>query len=597
MPGIHGFWLPQKGSAFEFYKTRLVKGAKWDMNDPQYEIALPEIGLFALADAGKGLPLTRINLHNQVFALMYGELYPVNAQDQQKMLQQLVERFLADGEKALQTVDGLFLIVIFERSHNRLTIINDHFGSLPLNYHWNNGRFLFSSHFASLFALDSQFTFDPDSLLELVTVGFPLNGRTILKDVQRLWPGTVLSVTSSKIEAKDYFEPRFKPVKRPSKQLKQEILETFDHALSIRLAPSETLIAALSGGLDSRAIWAYLLHKQIPAKVYTHGLSDSADFLIASRITEHFNLPALRFPLDDFPFAQAIEQLIYFTEGYMHPEVAFLLDHYRQFQDQPVTLLDGAGGSLYRRQLKRFYIPILHDRHPLAYFLFSRSVKEHFFRTFFDERLWPEVRRSIMNELETYVQRVQNFGTNEDLLDLFHLQLSAALKYSADLLLQSYFVKVRQPFYDRKLFELARQTPPFVRKRLIFHRTIIEHFFPALTRFPLETRDMIIPYRGFRFWRTFPLLLKQFGMPVQRWVPTKPLVDFDKIARETFSHLLPQAVTQLNSVNFLPLNRKALQNVLQHPEKFSATDILKLVNLGNMIRTLNLRREEVGSES
>ncbi len=590
MPGIHGFWFPQSNEDFKNNKLRLTKSARWQKHDYQQEIEFPEWGLFLQVNGLTGLPLTRLNINEQIFALMYGELYPTKNTSQQILLKQLVENFLKFGIKSLETVDGTFLIAIVQRTPQKLYLINDHFASLPLNYFWQKGKFVFSSLFKPLLALNPRIEFDTKSFFEFLTIGFPLNGRTILKNVQRLWPGSVITVSPEAIQVQTYFEPRFKVINRSRKNLKNQILERFERAIIIRKPEDENLISALSGGLDSRTIWAYLLHKQIPAKAYTHGLSSSTDFQIAQNIVNYFQIPALRFPLDEFPFAPAIEQLINLAEGYMQPENAFLISFYRGLT-QPIVVFDGAGGQLYRRQLKRSYFSLVHDRQPFTQFLFNRSVSDSFFRTFLDTQIWPTIRKNILQEIESYVHRFRDYGTNEDLLDLFHLHLSAGLKFSVDLLLQSYFVKVRQPFYDRELFELARQTSTSLRKKLIFQRTIIKQLCPQLTRFPLETRGVSVPYFGFRFLRAFPLLFRQLGVALPPFFLSHPLLNIEDITQRLTSNLLPKAIAELTQQNFLPFKSATLQSVVNQPQNFSANQILTLVNLGNMLKILNDARK------
>jgi hypothetical protein len=258
--------------------------------------------------------------------------------------------------------------------------------------------------------------------------------------------------------------------------------------------------------------------------------------------------------------------------------------------DKGDVLFDGAGGQLYRRQLKRRYTSIVHGWKGLDDFLFQQSIHTGFASRFltsrFVENALPEIREAIRR----YISRFRDLGKNEDLLDLFHLHNSAGLKFSVDLLVQSYFQKVRQPFYDRELFELCRQVPVPLRRQHIFHRTLVESWCPRLTEVPLETRGYRIPYRGFRIFRSIVLGLEKIpgktAFSLQRRLERKSILDTDRLDCETLREQTRLLLDEGTLTGHTMWNRPFLEEIREGHTDISRDEHLQLLNILLMVKRL-----------
>jgi len=125
----------------------------------------------------------------------------------------LLNKFLSEGVTALQSLNGDYVIAVWEEGPRRLTIVNDRFGLRRL-YYWATGhRLVFAPTLSSLVSLgEFPRTVDEFALGDYLSVGHHLDGRTwyssarallILRaEVYRLVQGVAAdSLTRSYLEA------------------------------------------------------------------------------------------------------------------------------------------------------------------------------------------------------------------------------------------------------------------------------------------------------------------------------------------------------------------------------------------------------------
>ncbi|MBN2423849.1 MAG: hypothetical protein JXR46_06785 [Calditrichaceae bacterium] len=592
MPGIHGFILKQK-EIFEIHKKQLSEAITWNKTDQSVHIEDIEHSVFLTANRGSGSPICQVKISPNTEALMYGELYPVCGADQSALLKDLVIKYLSSDESVFSRTDGAFLIVILEQKPFKIHIINDIFGAFPLNYFHNDNSIVFSSQIYPIVKTIKNLKISEIGLTEYLTLGFPLNGRTVIDGIKRLWPGSILVISENTIRETQYFEPHFHAKKWKTRQLRKEIVDRFENAFSIRYKNDENLITALSGGFDTRVLWAYLLNKQIKCAAYSHGSDESTDLNIARSISANYDIPIIDFTLEKDIFKQFnthLYTLINMGDGYIQPENFFMLPAYKILADKNPVMMDGVGGQLYRRQLKRRYSNLFHGKKSLTHFLYHQSLHLGFAQKFLNASFLERYLSNVYQDIEDYLHKYRSIGANEDLLDTFHMHQSAGLKFSTDLLVQSYYVNVRQPFYDRSLFELNRLVPPALRKRHIFHRTLVDHYFSQLKKFPLETKGLSIPYHGFRLLRTIPIiteaLIKRAGANTIAF-KKNPIYNINALCTESLNASLHHEISDYDYRDNSFWNQRIFEDLRMQNIKVACTDKLQLLNTILMLKKLN----------
>lgn len=93
------------------------------------------------------------------------------------------------GIEFLEQIDGMFAIVLLDRSKRRLHLIRDRVGIKPLYYYWNGRHVVFASELKAIFeTLGSRPTLRSDALYDFLTYQCIPSPKTAFQDVHQLRP-------------------------------------------------------------------------------------------------------------------------------------------------------------------------------------------------------------------------------------------------------------------------------------------------------------------------------------------------------------------------------------------------------------------------
>ena len=191
----------------------------------------------------------------------YGVIYELWAHPELGTAINLLERWNQRGWKALSDLNGEYLIAIWDRADERLTIINDRLGLKRLNYWHSDTNFAFASEAKSLAVLPAvSRAIDEYALSELLTFGHLQDDRTILRDVKFLPPGSYLTWHRSElvIHRYWYYVFRAEAALENSQYAIDEFAYHLQNAVERRIRGHERLGILLSGGLDSRTLTGFV---------------------------------------------------------------------------------------------------------------------------------------------------------------------------------------------------------------------------------------------------------------------------------------------------------------------------------------------------
>ncbi len=171
-------------------------------------------------------------------------------------------------ECALRDVNGMFALALWDRKSRTLHLARDRVGIKPLYYGWHRGWFCFASE---LKALESCSFFKPEIDRRAVQLLMQTNHipapRTIYQGIQKLRPGTILTVNGSSASATETVFWSLESVTRKARSdlfegSENEIVEQFESvlesAVARRMIADVELGALLSGGIDSSLIVAVM---------------------------------------------------------------------------------------------------------------------------------------------------------------------------------------------------------------------------------------------------------------------------------------------------------------------------------------------------
>ena len=190
-----------------------------------------------------------------------------------EVLLRLYER---EGDDFVRRLNGMFAIAIVDRRRRRLVLYRDRVGKKPLYLHDDGRRLLFASEIKSLLAMGVRPRLDWQALDALLTYNFVPPPVTLFEGVRHLMPGEMLAIDDAGVRTRRWWQlADAEPEEKSPDAWCDEILETLDDAVRIRLRSDVPLGAFLSGGIDSSSVVA-LMSRQLdqPPRTFCIGFSD-----------------------------------------------------------------------------------------------------------------------------------------------------------------------------------------------------------------------------------------------------------------------------------------------------------------------------------
>jgi asparagine synthase (glutamine-hydrolysing) len=188
----------------------------------------------------------------------------------------IVHAYESWGERCVDEFRGMFAFAVRDLRNNSLFLARDRFGKKPLFYGSYGGRFVFASEMKAILT-DPAFdrTIDAEALASYFTFSYVPAPLTIFRNIRKLLPGHVMTVTAHGIRETKYWDVSFRPDRR---RTEEDFIEEFRHrmaeAVRMRLISEVPLGAFLSGGIDSSAVVAFMAQASTePVNTFTIGFA------------------------------------------------------------------------------------------------------------------------------------------------------------------------------------------------------------------------------------------------------------------------------------------------------------------------------------
>lgn len=200
--------------------------------------------------------------------------------------ERLLDAFLTRGAEAVRDLDGEYHVAVWDRRTRRLVLLNDRFGAFPLYWaHTAHGLAFGGGVRGVLLAPGVNAEPDADAIREAVTFGgFRLGTRTNVRGVRMLPGASALTSDGVSVHTTRYW--RWSDMSshppRPVNDVIDELRGEWTRAITARLAGAGRAGLTLSGGLDSRAIMAEAV-RHAPVHAITYGVPHCDDVRIAAR--------------------------------------------------------------------------------------------------------------------------------------------------------------------------------------------------------------------------------------------------------------------------------------------------------------------------
>ena len=247
----------------------------------------------------------------------------------------LVEAIATWGvEAAVQRVNGMFAIAVWDRRDRVLWLVRDRIGKKPLYLGWAGGSFVFGSELKALWPHPGfDYQVSAEALRGFLQLGYVLGPRSIFAGISKLPPGHILRLDERAAAA------RQTPPSTAYWRLIDAAHAGLDAQASGRPADEEELEALLDDAVARRMI------ADVPVGAFLSGGIDSS--LITAIMTRHATSPMHTFAIgfapaewDEAGHARAVAAHLgtVHEESYVTPEAALsVLTDVGRICDEPLA--------------------------------------------------------------------------------------------------------------------------------------------------------------------------------------------------------------------------------------------------------------------
>jgi len=181
------------------------------------------------------------------------------------------------GPDFVHKLNGQFAISLWDANRQRLLLVRDRVGILPLYYASDDDHLVFSSEVKGLLASGHvSAELDPTALDDLLTFWCPVAPKTIFAGVQQVRPGEMVILENGSITTRQYWDWDYPAdgefLQGDPQGLADELEDLLSDATRIRLRADVPVGAYLSGGLDSSSLVA-LIKKQELSELRTFSIA------------------------------------------------------------------------------------------------------------------------------------------------------------------------------------------------------------------------------------------------------------------------------------------------------------------------------------
>jgi len=164
------------------------------------------------------------------------------------------------GQDCVSRLRGMFAFALWDKSKRTLFLARDRLGIKPLYYCKNGSKFVLASELKAILEVPNlSRELDLEAVSDYLSFGYIPAPKTIFKGVYKLLPGHILIFRHGDLNLRQYWDLKFHPEQGMSiEDISEEILETLQESIRLRLISDVPLGAFLSGGIDSSAVVAIM---------------------------------------------------------------------------------------------------------------------------------------------------------------------------------------------------------------------------------------------------------------------------------------------------------------------------------------------------
>ena len=235
----------------------------------------------------------------------------------------LIKKMFEDhGSLFVDQLRGNFYGIIFDKKRREWFVFTNHLNSKPLYYYINDNKdtFVVSSDLFDLIKalknLNIKVNLDEISAYCMLTFGYMVEDMTLIKEIRKIEPATVMKYFNSELTKKQYFFiDNENYLKDSEDKIIDNMYELFSNSVDLSFKKDEEFgykhITYLSGGLDSRMIGIAakkLGYNDITSITFSENYS--RDEKIARKIADDFQYESIFKSLNNGNYLKNIDEAV-----------------------------------------------------------------------------------------------------------------------------------------------------------------------------------------------------------------------------------------------------------------------------------------------
>ncbi|MDP1664618.1 MAG: asparagine synthase (glutamine-hydrolyzing) [Methylobacter sp.] len=234
----------------------------------------------------------------------------------------IVHAYEQYGDDFAQHLNGQFAIALWDDSRQRLLLVRDRVGILPLFYTSQGDRLLFASEIKALLPqLSEAPRISPTALDQIFTFWAARSPNTLFEDIFEVSPGHMLVLENGRLRESIYWDWHFPEQgdyhQGSDSDLAEQLYAILADATSIRLRADVPVGAYLSGGLDSSALVALIRrHSNAPLRTFSIGFEEQSldESVFQKQMIEHLGVENNRIFCQNRDIAENFPATIFHAE-------------------------------------------------------------------------------------------------------------------------------------------------------------------------------------------------------------------------------------------------------------------------------------------
>ena len=356
-------------------------------------------------------------------------------------------------------IDGLFNVLVYDKDKDDIYIIIDRNGLSHLYYGVIGNQLYWSSELRSFLLIDKKLTLNKDSIHSYLVLGYLLQDETWFNEIRLQSPSTYLKWNSKRNELTMqkywYCRDSLGNTNRADyKTIVTDLIDLFKDAVSKRYTEHERVGITLSGGLDSRAIFAAVNNRRnLP--VVTRGQKKCQDIRIAKKVVaQKRSVNHMVVDMNKDNWLDGRIEAVKITTGQknlIHMNALSSLPLHKKLFD---INLDGAGGD-----------GILRGKHIIQ----SRNgkIRQYLSKYIYDNYIFSE---EVLDRLVSYYNKINS-------PECFYIQQRVRrFIIFGSILGHDHGIMSRFPFLDHAVQDYLVRLPPTIDRNALYSKMLKEAF-------------------------------------------------------------------------------------------------------------------------